>query len=118
MFQRNKKPYGGLETVKINVGLILGEEKDEDAFIVLKEPKVEMTLLIKKEKGTDSTANLFLNMLDDLIIDHNLMETETEKMTNSDVAELARSKTKLGLHLLTEYTQALFHFLPNKKDAK
>lgn len=118
MYQRNKKPYGGLETVKINVGLILGEEKDEDAFIVMKEPKVEMSLIIKREKGTDSTASLFLNMLDDLIIDHNLMETETEKMTNKDVAELARSKTKLGLHLLTEYTKALFRFLPSKKDEK
>lgn len=117
MFQRSKKPYGGLETVKVNVGKILGEEKDEDAYIVLKEPEFKLTLDLQKAGGTEA-GNAFLDALGGLIIDHNLMETETEKMTNEAVAEFAKNKTKLGVHLLDVYTTALFHFLPSKKDVK
>jgi len=117
MYQRNKKPYGGLETVRINVGLVLGEEKDEDAYIVLKEPGFKITLAME-QAGEAEAANVFLNALGDLIADHNLMETETEKMTNEAVAELIKAKTVLGVRMLKEYTNGLFRFLPRQKGGK
>ena len=117
MYQRSKKPYGGLETVKVNVGLILGEEKDEDAFIVLKEPGFKVTLALE-QAGESEAANVFLDALEDLIADHNLMETETDKMTNEAVAELIKTKAALGIHMLKAYTNGLFRFLPNRKGGK
>ena len=59
----------------------VGLEKDEDAYVVLKElPTLEMMQLNEAhEKGRKELLEFFVEVLPLIIVEHNLYETELER---------------------------------------
>ena len=122
MFNRSKMAYGGLNTVRINIGKFLEQDKDEDAYLVLTELPIEKTMELKKlganKASEDEIVIFFSTFFGSLIVEHNLHETETELMSNEEVVKLIRCKTPLMLHVMTTYTKYLFHTPPSRKEGK
>lgn len=111
MYKRKAVPYGGLNVTKVCIGSFLGQEKDEDAYVVLSEPSVRLAGKLK-HLGEDEALETFTEMLPDLIVEHNLYEDDEVLMSKSDVAELIGGKISLALHVLKGFTQGLFPSLP------
>lgn len=120
MFNRSQKAYGGLNATKVNIGTFLGEDKAEDAFIVLSELPIDKSLKLRKvvPEGEESLVEFFSELLPSLLVQHNLHETETELMKKEDVVALIRGKTPLFLHVMNEYTNSLFPTPPSKSAEK
>ena len=97
-----------LQTVRIDVGTLVGLEKDEDAYIVLKElPTLEM--LCPKEAsnmGERATMELIREILPSIITDHSFFEDtkRLKKMKTEDVAKLVFSPLELKAKVVDEYT--------------
>lgn len=117
MFYKNKNYEAAIQTVKLEIGTYLGCEKDEEAFIVLKEmPSLDMTELSKaQEAGQESLIEFFRNELPRIIKAHNLMEDDDHLMSNEAVAELIYEKFDLTIKIITEYSNAAFFTRLNKK---
>jgi len=120
MFNRSQKAYGGLNASQINIGTFLGEEKDEDAFIVLSELSIDKSMKLRNiiNDGESALVDFFSEVLPSVLVKHNLHETETELMTNEDVIQLIRGKTALFLHVMNEYTHSLFPAPPSESAKK
>lgn len=122
MFNRSKKAHGGLTAWQINIGTLLGEEKDEDAFIVLTELPIGLSMglrnLAQKKNAETAMVKFFAEALPVVLVDHNLHETETELMKNEDVIELLKGKTDIFLHVMSEYTSHLFPTPPSKSEKR
>ena len=117
MFYKNKNYEAAIQTVKIEIGTYLGCEKDEEAFIVLKEmPSMDMARLNKaQEESQESLMEFFKAELPLIIKTHNLMEDDEKKMSNKDVAELIYEKFDLTVKVITDYSNAAFFTRLNKK---
>lgn len=122
MFYRSKKAHGGLTAWQINIGTLLGEEKDEDAFIVLSELPIGLSMglrnISRKKDAETAMVKFFAESLPVILVDHNLYETEIERMKNEDVIELLKGKTDIFLHVMSEYTNHLFPTPPSKNEKK
>lgn len=117
---RNKAYKNAIQKVKVNFGTLIGLEKDEDAYVVLKElPTMEMMQLNEAhEKGKKELLEFFKDVLPRIIVDHNLYETETQKMANEDVASFIYEKLDVTGKVIGEYASASFFTQQNAKDAK
>jgi len=91
----------------INFGNLLKCERDEDASIMLREPRTKDTIKIEdsKNKGTEQLFATFKEIVPSLFIDHTFFKTESEKMTPEEVIELLFERTDLTIRLLEEYTK-------------
>ena len=121
MFIRSEKPYRGLNTTRINIGTYLGEEKDEDAYVVLAEMPIDITIQLREKdaaKNFNELAMIFKEALPRLIVVHNLHETKEELMTAQDVADLISAKSKLMTALIPEYLHNLFPTPPKQNEKK
>ena len=122
MFNRSKKAHGGLTAWQINIGTLLGEEKDEDAFIVLSELPIGLSMglrsIAQKKNAETAMVKFFAESLPAILVDHNLHETETELMKNEEVIELLKGKTDVFLHVMSKYTAHLFPTPPSKSVKK
>lgn len=119
MFVKARKPYGGLTTTQIDIGKFID---DDDSFIVLKEPSVRQSMFLRApQEGLDGESAMvaaFLEILPDLIVDHNLYEDEDKLMDKQGVADIICDKTPLALFVLKEYSEKLFPAPPKKAGDK
>lgn len=116
-----KKAYdNAIQKVRVDFGKLIGQEKDEDAYVVLKElPTLEMMQLKDAhEKGQKELLEFFKDVLPKIIVEHNLYETETQKMTTSDVASFIYEKIDLTGKVIGEYASASFFTQATSKDDK
>lgn len=110
MFVRNKNYDNAIQKVRIEVGTLVGLEKDDEAYIVLKELPTSEMLALKKasEEGEDKIMEFFKAVLPKIMADHNFYETEQKKMTNDAVAELVFEKLELTNKVISSYSNAAF----------
>ena len=115
-----KKAYdNAIQKVRVDFGTLIGLEKDEDAYVVLKElPTLEMMQLNEAhEKGRKELLEFFVEVLPLIIVEHNLYETETEKRSNDEVARFIYEKLDLTGKVIGEYASASFFTRQNAEDA-
>ena len=117
MFYKNKNYESAIETVKIEFGTSLGLEKDEEAFVVLKELPAKKMMELQKaaDKGESDLIDFFEEVLPGIIKTHNLMEDEEKRMSNEDVVALIYEKFDLTVKVVTAYSNAAFFTRMNKK---
>lgn len=110
MFIKTKNYEKCIQKVRIEIGTLVGLEKDDEAFITLKEiPTIQMMELKESyEKGEKELMNFFKNLLPSIIAEHNFYETEQKKMSNSDVANLVFESIDLTQKVINTYTKASF----------
>lgn len=118
MFVRSKNYDNAIQKVRINVGTLVGLEKDDEAFLVLKELPTKETIVLKEKhsEGLPALIEFFESVLPSIIVEHNFYETEQKKMSNDDVVKLVFEKTELSSKVLTEYANASF-FTQGSKNA-
>lgn len=117
MFVKSKNYDKAIQKVRINVGTEVGLEKDDEAFITLKElPTLDMMKLKEVySKGNEELINFFKTLLPIIIVDHNFYATEQKKMSNEELADFLFERTDLTLKVLNTYSKASF-FIPKKKE--
>lgn len=120
MFVRQKQYDNCIQKVRIEIGTLVGLEKDDECYIVLKElPTMEMLKLKNShDEGTEEIMNYFREVLPKIITDHNLYETEQKKMSNEAVADLIFEKMDLTNKVITGYSTAAFFTQTNKGESK
>lgn len=120
MYINKRDRKNAIKKVTIQFGTLLGLEKDEEAEIVMREP-TQMEVCQWREAQTEGETKLlekFRELLNDLIISHNLMEDEKDKMAVSDVIDLIYEKMELVAKVLSDWTQAVFPTPQNRKERK
>jgi len=106
-----------LRKVKIEFGTLVGLDTDAEAFLELKELDTLTTLKLRSlTDKQDEVIAYFKEILPNIIVDHNLYETEDKKMSNKDIANFIFEKLELSTKVMTEYTQAIFRVKPNSED--
>ena len=117
MFYKNKNYTAAIERVKIEFGTLLGLEKDDEAYVVLKElPTMDMAKLTKaQEESIESLMEFFRKAMPGIIVEHNLMENEEKKMANRDDVDLIYEKFSLTQVIIEKYSNAAFVTRLNKK---
>ena len=112
--------YKAITKVKIAFGKMLGCDEDSDAEITLREPS-EIEVLEWREAQLEGTVHAMKHLkglLVDLVLSHNLMEDEENKMTNEDVIDLIFAKNELTAYVTSEWTKAVFHTPTNSNEEK
>lgn len=119
-FIREKAYQNAIQKVRVDFGTLIGEEKDEDAYVVLKElPTLEMMQLNEAhEKGNVALMEFFSKVLPHIIVEHNLYETESKKMTDQAVTNFIFEKLDLTSKVVSEYASAAFFTRLNKTEDK
>ena len=120
MFVRNKNYDNAIQKVRIDVGTLVGLEKDDEAYVVLKElPTSEMLRLKDASDGGESAImDFFKSVLPKIITDHNFYETEQKKMTNEAVTEFIFEKLELSSKVISGYSNAAFFTQMSKREEK
>lgn len=120
MFVRSKNYGEFLVKVKIEIGKELGLENDAEAFVELKElPTIEtMKMKAIQEEGEVALIEYFKSILPNCIVDHNLYETDTEKMSNEAVTEMLFEKTTLATKVVGEFIDKVFFTQAKKNEDK
>jgi hypothetical protein len=112
MFIKTRNYDKCIQKVRIEVGTLVGLERDDEAFILLKElPTLEMLRLKEaSEKGENETLSLLRDLLPSILVDHNFYEDENaqRKMRNQDVASMVFESLDLTVKVVNEYTHAGF----------
>ena len=120
MFVRQKQLDNCIQKIRINIGTNVGLEKDDECFIVLKELPTLEVLKLKKahDEGIEAVMQYFKDILPLILVDHNLYETEQQKMTNEAVADLIYDKNDLTYKVITEYSNSTFFTRQSQKEGK
>ena len=120
MFVRNKNYDNAIQKVRIDVGTLVGLEKDDEAYVVLKELPTSEMLNLKNasENGELAIMDFFKSVLPKIITDHNFYETEQQKMTNEAVVNLIFEKLELSNKIITSYSNAAFFTQMSKREDK
>ena len=120
MFIKTKNYEKCIQKVRIEIGTLVGLEKDDEAFITLKEiPTIQMMELKESyEKGEKELMNFFKNLLPSIIAEHNFYETEQKKMSNSNLASLVFESIELTQKVINTYTNASFFTRQQRKGSK
>ena len=112
MFIKTKHYDTCIQKVRIEVGTLVGLEKDDEAYIVLRElPTLEMLRLKEaSEQGEHETLTLLRDLLPAILTDHNFYEDENakRKMDSREVAALVFESLDLTVKVVNEYTHAAF----------
>ena len=112
MFIKSKDYDKCIQKVRIEVGSLVGLEKDDEAYILLKELPTLQMLKLKEgsEKGENETLALLRELLPSILTDHNFYEDENaqRKMRSEDVADLIFESLDLTVKVVNEYTHASF----------
>lgn len=110
MFIKTKNYDKCIQKVRIEVGTLVGLEKDDEAYIELREiPTLEMIQLKEAyEKGEKALMEFFKDLLPLIIVDHNFYETEQKKMDGKAVAALVFESLDLTQKVIGAYTNASF----------
>lgn len=106
-----------LKKVKIEFGTLIGLDTDAEAFVILKEmdtlSTLKMRALADKE---DEVIVYFKELLPNILVDHNLYETEDKKMSPKDVANFIFEKLEVSSKIIGDYTSSVFRIKPNTED--
>lgn len=120
MFIKSKNLDNCIQKVKVEIGTFVGLEKDDEAYILLKElPTIEM---LKLKDAADESENeiltLFKELLPLIIIEHNFYEDEKgqKRMPNEEVSSIIFNSLDLTIKVVNEYTQASFFTRAEKKE--
>lgn len=120
MFIKSKNYNNCVQKVKIEIGSNVGLEKDDEAYIVLKElPTIEMLKLKDaSEKSENEILILFRELLPLILIEHNFYEDEKaqKKMSNKDVTSIIFDSLDLTVKVVDAYTKASFFTQAEKKE--
>lgn len=109
MFVKTRNYDKAIQKVRIEVGTYVGLEKDDEAFLILKElPTADMLKLKDTNGGNTETLTFFKEVMPHIIVDHNFYETEQKKMKNEDVVEFIFEKFDLCTKVLADYSNASF----------
>lgn len=110
MYIASKNYENAVKRVKVNVGLELGLDNENEAFITLKELPTMEILKLKEvsQNGGEELLSFFKETLPNIIVDHNLYETEQKKMSNEEVVALVFESMSLTNKVLNDYSQASF----------
>lgn len=119
-FVRKNAYDNAIQKVKITIGTLLGLEKDDEAYVVLKElPTMEMMKLTEAESaGQKELMEFFKEVLPNIIVSHNLEETEGVLMSNKAVTELIFEKLDLTGKVVGDYSSAAFFTQGSKAPGK
>lgn len=107
-----------LITARISVGEFFGVPND-DAFIELRELNTMAMAGFErdlKSQDNEQIIKAFVGILPNVIVDHNLMRDETNKLTAAEVAVIIERKLDLFLKVLEEYKDKVL-FTQGKKSA-
>lgn len=119
-FVRQKYYDQAIQKVRIEFGDLVGLEKKEEAYVILKELPTKETLELQKanEKGQEETLDFFKMILPKIIVEHNLYETEKELMSNEAVVDFIYEKLDLTSTIISEYSHASFFTRTIKEESK
>jgi hypothetical protein len=122
MFIKSKNYDNCIQKIRIEVGTLVGLEKDDEAYIILKElPTLEMLKLkSSSEAGESETLLLLKELLPSILTDHNFYEDESakRKMKNTEVASLIFESLDLTVKVVNEYTHAGFFSPASRSEVK
>ena len=118
MFIRSESKNKGLQSVKLDIGTFFDQEKAEDVQITLREVSIAQSMELTKDTSSKAVLNMFMELLPDILIEHNLYETPGELMTTENVIDLFKKKGKLLSYIMQEYTRALFQNPPKQSAEK
>lgn len=120
MFVRQKQLDNCIQKVRINIGKLVGLENDDECYIVLKElPTLEVIKLKEAhEGGLQKIMEFFKEIIPYILVDHNLYETEQQKMNGKEVADFIFEKSELTNKVITEYSNASFFIQASKNEDK
>lgn len=110
MFIKAKNYDRCIQRVRIEVGTMVGLEKDDEAFITLREiPTIQMMELKEAyEKGEKQLMCYFRELLPVITVDHNFYVTEQKKMSPSELTDLVFQSIGLTQKIIGSYTEAAF----------
>jgi hypothetical protein len=116
MFVRTKDEEKIPRNVEIQLGTLVGLEKDEDAFIILGLLNYGDAMGIRDafEHGSSEVAEYMRLKLPAYVKSHNFYETEKELMTNDAVIQYLYSNTPAFLKITEAYLDKVF-FTTNGK---
>lgn len=120
MFIKSRNYDACIQRVRIDVGTLVGLEKDDEAFITLKElPTIDMLRLKDAaEKGEKESLSFFKESLPAIIADHNFYETEQKRMDGVAVTNLVFESLDLTLKVINEYTRSAFFTRARRTDGR
>lgn len=119
MYRKDLNYSNSLRKVKIEFGTLLGLERDEEAYVTLRELDTMTTLKLKDVSQTgnqNDVMEFFKEVLPRIIVTHNLYETETKIMTNQAVTDFIYEKLEVTSKVIGEYTSSMFRSDRNTKD--
>ena len=119
MYIKDLNYSNSLRKVKIEFGTLLGLERDEEAYVTLRELDTMTTLKLKDVSQTgnqNDVMEFFKEVLPRIIVTHNLYETETKIMTNQAVTDFIYEKLEVTSKVIGEYTSSMFRSDRNTKD--
>lgn len=92
-----------IATKKINLGLALGAEKDDDAFVVMREPTTLELMDLQESK--EAAGRKLLDLIPSVLIDHDFYESENVRMTPQAVAKTITEKSAAAMKVIGEYME-------------
>lgn len=94
---------------------------DDDAYIELREPDTKTTFRLNASFTSGDNEKIihdFVEILPGLITSHNLMKSESEAHTATEVAAIVEQKLELFLYVLEEYKEKVIFTLGKKSGGK
>lgn len=104
-----------ISTFRIDLGLELGCEKAEDAFIVLREPT---TLELMDLQSSTEQARKILDMIPAVLIDHDFYVSENVRMNAQQVAQTIGEKPTVAVKVMGEYVEKVIAPFQKKNERK
>jgi hypothetical protein len=119
MYNKEKDYDKTIQKATVYLGIALGLDVDEDAFVTIKEMDMPGMIRVARAQNEGDTEKLFRSIFDilpDAIIDHNLYANETTKMSNKDVVDLLNDATMAGTLVVNAFVELLTFTRGKKND--
>lgn len=123
MYDLSKDYSNSIQTVRLEIGDLLGMERKEDVFIILAEPdtfdcmKLNKVFTRKDDDMADELFDQFAKLFGKLIVDHNIMNGD-RKAKAEEVKDLVFRKLSISSYVLDEYMTKVFHSPQSKTEEK
>lgn len=119
-FYRNANYNNYIRKVRINLGDVMHLEKEDEAFIELKELSTIETMQLKEafDKGEVELMTFFKKVLPGIILDHNFYEAENKRMSNEALTNLLFESIEASGKVIDRYSDEVFSSQGKKKEDK
>lgn len=108
-FIRTKHYDNAIQKVKVLLGKELNMEKEDDAYVVFREPSEKEVLKLRTAEDDEQRIDVFHDIFVAGLVEHNFYETEAERMEGEAVIDLLLEKIDTTNKLIEEYTKQVFH---------